>query len=108
MLKLQYWFMILHIRNHFQNLKYWLDFILEKHPDAILILVGNKDDLSISRKIKKSDGEKFAEVIHAKFIETNAKDVNAWNDFLEDIFMNYLKQGKVYKNNDSSFGGDNN
>ena len=105
MLKLQYWFIT--NKESFLELQFWLDYILEKCPDTFLILVGNKNDLSNNRKIKKSDGEKFAQVIHAEFTETSAKDVNAWNDFLEDIFMNYLKQGKVYKNNDSSFGDDN-
>ena len=94
-------------KQSFLELQFWLDYILEKCPDTFLILVGNKNDLSNNRKIKKSDGEKFAQVIHAEFTETSAKDDNSWNDFLEDIFMNYLKQGKVYKNNDSSFGDDN-
>ena len=80
------------IKSSFLELQYWLDLILEKYSGTFLILVGNKNDLSINRKIKKSDGEKFANVIHAVFTEANAKDNNTdWNDFLENTFINYLK-----------------
>ena len=94
-------------KKSFLELQFWLDFILEKHPDAILILVGNKDDLSIDRKIKKSDGEKLAEVIHAAFAEISAKDDNGWNDFLDKVFINYLKmQEEDNKNDDYYFEDD--
>ena len=79
------------VKNTFLELKYWLDFILEKYPDAFLMLVGNKNDFSNNREIKKSDGEKFAETIHADFIEISARDNNGWNDFLNNVFINYLK-----------------
>ena len=72
-----------------------LDFILEKHSDAFLILVGNKNDLSFEREIKKSDGEKLAETIHATFTEISVKDDNTWNDFIDNAFINYLKLREV-------------
>ena len=92
-------------KQSFLELQYWLDLILEDHPDAYLILVGNKDDLFIERKIKKSDGEKFANVIHSAFTETSAKDSYRWKDFLDNVFNNYLKMREDYKN-DNDFDDD--
>ena len=89
------------VKRTFLDLQYWLDFILENYPDALLILVGNRSDKSIDRAIKKSDGEKFAEVIHAEFAEISAKDDYGWNDFLDNVFINYLKmRGEGNKNDD--------
>ena len=92
-------------KQSFLELQYWLDLILEDHPDAYLILVGNKDDLFIERKIKKSDGEKFANVIHSAFTETSAKDSHNWKAFLDNVFNNYLKMS-VDSKNDKNFDDD--
>ena len=95
-------------KQSFLELQYWLDLILEDHPDAYLILVGNKDDLFIERKIKKSDGEKFANVIHSAFTETSAKDSHNWKAFLDNVFNNYLKMSvDSKKDNDKDFDDDN-
>ena len=92
-------------KQSFLELQYWLDLILEDHPDAFLILVGNKDDLFIEREIKKSDGEKFANVIHSAFTETSAKDSHNWKAFLDNVFNNYLKM-RVDSKNDKNFDDD--
>ena len=92
-------------KQSFLELQYWLDLILEDHPDAYLILVGNKDDLFIEREIKKSDGEKFANVIHSAFTETSAKDSHNWKAFLDNVFNNYLKMS-VDSKNDKNFDDD--
>ena len=92
-------------KQSFLELQYWLDLILEDHPDAYLILVGNKDDLFIEREIKKSDGEKFANVIHSAFTETSAKDSHNWKAFLDNVFNNYLKM-RVDSKNDKNFDDD--
>ena len=95
-------------KQSFLELQYWLDLILEDHPDAYLILVGNKDDLFIEREIKKSDGEKFANVIHSAFTETSAKDSHNWKAFLDNVFNNYLKMRvDSKKDNDKDFDDDN-
>ena len=95
-------------KQSFLELQYWLDLILEDHPDAYLILVGNKDDLFIEREIKKSDGEKFANVIHSAFTETSAKDSHNWKAFLDNVFNNYLKMSvDSKKDNDKDFDDDN-
>ena len=92
-------------KQSFLELQYWLDLILEDHPDTFLILVGNKDDLFIEREIKKSDGEKFANVIHSAFTETSAKDSHNWKAFLDNVFNNYLKMS-VDSKNDKNFDDD--
>ena len=92
-------------KQSFLELQHWLDYILDYHPNSFLILVGNKDDLYIKREIKKSDGEKFANVIHSAFTETSAKDSYRWKDFLDNVFNNYLKMREDYKN-DNDFDDD--
>ena len=82
------------VKSSFLELQYWLDLILESHSDTHLILVGNKHDLSINRKIKESVGLKFAEIIKAEFTEISAKDNYGWKNFLDNAFNNYI----VYAN----------
>ena len=60
---------------------------------VMFLLIGNKADLRDKWEIKESDAKKFADIIHAKFILTSAKDGPALlKDFLETAFKEYLKQ----------------
>ena len=89
-------------KQSFLELQYWLDLILENYQNAFLILVGNKNDLFLNREIKESDGKKFANVIHASFTETSAKNNYKWKDFLDNTFNNYLKMVVDSKNDKDS------
>ena len=55
-------------KKSFLNLQYWLDFILEEYGSSTFnVLIGNKSDIVSDKKIKESEGAKFAEIIKAKF-----------------------------------------
>ncbi len=82
-------------KDTFLELQYWLDHILERYPDAFLILVGNKSDLYLKRRIKESDGSKFAKVIHAAFSEINKDYVDDWILFLDNALLNYIKGNEI-------------
>ena len=83
------------VKETFLDLQYWLDHILERYPDAFLILVGNKSDLYLKRRIKESDGSKFAKVIHAAFSEINKDYVDEWILFLDNALLNYIKRNEI-------------
>ena len=78
-------------KSSFLELDYWLETILkELGPNAFLILVGNKIDLFENEEISQRDGEKFAEILKAKFILSSAKDDN-WSKNFEDALIDYIK-----------------
>ena len=83
------------VKDTFLDLQYWLDFILERAPNAFLILVGNKSDLYLNRKIKESDGSKFAKVINAEFSEIGKDSLDEWNHFLDNALLKYIKIEKI-------------
>ena len=87
-------------KNSFLNLQIWLDMVIERlGTDIYLILVGNKSDLYMNKKIKQAKGEEFAEIIKARFIMTSAKDdYLQFNNFLEDAIKVYIKNYEKKRN----------
>ncbi|KAI8853493.1 ras family-domain-containing protein [Chytridium lagenaria] len=61
-------------RNSFQNTSKWVDDVrAERGSDVIIVLVGNKTDLSDKRQVSTEEGEKRAKEFNVMFIETSAK-----------------------------------
>ncbi|KAI9144369.1 putative YPT6-GTP-binding protein of the rab family [Paraphysoderma sedebokerense] len=61
-------------RNSFMNTSKWIDDVrAERGNDVIIVLVGNKTDLSDKRQISPEEGEKKAKEYNVMFIETSAK-----------------------------------
>lgn len=61
-------------RASFLNTSKWIDDVrAERGTDVIIILVGNKTDLSDKRQVTPEDGEKKAKELNVMFIETSAK-----------------------------------
>jgi len=60
--------------NSFQNTSKWVDDVrAERGEDVIIVLVGNKTDLSDKRQVSTEEGEKKAKEFNVMFIETSAK-----------------------------------
>ena len=58
----------------FQNTRKWLnDVRSERGNDVVIILVGNKTDLSDSRQVSTDEGAALAKELGVLFIETSAK-----------------------------------
>ena len=56
------------------NTSKWIDDVrAERGNDVIIILVGNKTDLSDKRQVTPEDGEKRAKELNVMWIETSAK-----------------------------------
>ncbi|KAG1230851.1 hypothetical protein G6F35_001803 [Rhizopus arrhizus] len=61
-------------RQSFINTSKWIDDVrAERGEDVIIVLVGNKSDLSDKREVTTDDGEKRAKELSVMFIETSAK-----------------------------------
>lgn len=60
--------------NSFQQTSKWIDDVrTERGTDVIIMLVGNKTDLSDKRQVSTEDGERKAKELNVMFIETSAK-----------------------------------
>jgi len=57
----------------FQNVDNYFDCIKQHHPNAPILLVANKTDLRIQRKITTEQGEKKAREKNIDYMETSAK-----------------------------------
>jgi Ras-related protein Rab-6A len=58
----------------FQQTRKWVDDVRgERGSDVIIVLVGNKTDLSEKREVKAEDGEAEAKRLGCLFVETSAK-----------------------------------
>ncbi|KAI9475221.1 GTPase Ryh1 [Coemansia sp. RSA 989] len=61
-------------REGFAQTSKWLDIVhAERGNDVMIVLVGNKTDLSDARQVSTEEGEKKARDINAMFMETSAK-----------------------------------
>ncbi len=70
-------------RESFNNVKKWYDIITRVAlPNIILILVGNKVDLTTSRVISTEEGMELAKELNIYYMETSAKT----NQNIEDVF----------------------
>lgn len=58
--------------------------------DKYLIVVGNKSDLELQRKVTSVDGKEFAEAIGAIFLETSAKTGQNMDVLLKQVHRSYI------------------
>lgn len=73
----------------FQNAAKWLEEIRRQTQEGlVVILVGNKCDLTERRKVSTEDGREFAEKEHLLFIETSALEGFNVNRMFEDMAQN--------------------
>ncbi|XP_023529393.1 ras-related protein RABA6b-like [Cucurbita pepo subsp. pepo] len=71
----------------FENVKKWLRELRDfGNSDMVIVLVGNKSDLSHSREVEEEEGRRLAESEDLFFMETSAMDnVNVEEAFLEMV-----------------------
>lgn len=74
-------------RKSFDNVDKWLRELREYgNSDMVIVLVGNKSDLSHSREVTEEEGKNFAEAEGICFMETSAlENVNVERLFLDMI-----------------------
>ncbi|KAJ3353819.1 Ras- protein Rab6 [Entophlyctis luteolus] len=71
--RLQLWDTGMLLLNHILNVYGKLDKLYRRGNDVIIVLVGNKTDLSDKRQVSTEEGEKKAKEANVLFIETSAK-----------------------------------
>jgi len=80
-------------RVSFHNSETWLD-ELKTHadPGIIIMLVGNKCDLSNLREVPETEAKSFAQKNKLAFIETSAKEDNCVGQAFERLLLDIYKQ----------------
>ena len=93
-------------RNTFNNIDNWLKELIAINSEKIsIMLIGNKNDLSLLRKVSKNEAQLKANKYGIKFYETSALDSSnikyAFEDLIKDIYIktknNYFSQEEKYK-----------
>ena len=101
-------------RKSFENTRAWLSEIKEYAPqEAVVMLLGNKCDISKERQVKREEGEKLAADYNVPFLETSAKtgmnidlvfEAAARELITREIENGPMKPGKpLHHNNNSKF-----
>ena len=91
--------------NTFKNIDIWLKELISINSDKIsLLLIGNKSDLSLLRKVQKSEAQLKAAKYKIKFYETSALDSYNINQAFEDLIKDiYIKtKNNFYKDDDNN------
>jgi small GTP-binding protein len=80
---------------------YWVQQIKENAPkDLILIIVGNKSDLTDEEEVDEDTARKFAEDLNAMFFTTSAKNYSGICDLFIQIAKKYTKADDVQIQNE--------
>ncbi|KYQ92203.1 hypothetical protein DLAC_11678 [Tieghemostelium lacteum] len=88
----------------FERCKSWVEEINSNTQDGmIIILVGNKSDLSSQRKISTEQGQQLADSLNIKFLETSAKEnfgvTQVFDMLVHDIELT-MKNSEEQRKND--------
>ena len=85
----------------FENVDKWIeDFKSKADEDAVILLIGNKNDLDDKREVNKEEAELKAQKNKFAFMETSAKDNNNVDKAFETLFKEIVKNYKVKNGGD--------
>ncbi len=86
----------------FENVKYWLQTINDCTSDySGIILVGNKIDLEVTRKISYGEGAELAKKYNIEFFECSAKKNINVDSIFEEATKIHIKNFDKYFNNNN-------
>jgi small GTP-binding protein len=79
----------------FENVDKWIeDFKSKADEDAVILLIGNKNDLDDKREVNKEEAELKAQKNKFAYMETSAKDNNNVDKAFETLFKEIVKNYK--------------
>ena len=79
----------------FEDVDKWIeDFKSKADEDAVILLIGNKNDLDDKREVNKEEAELKAQKNKFAFMETSAKDNNNVDKAFETLFKEIVKNYK--------------
>jgi Ras-related protein Rab-1A len=79
-------------RASFSNLDRWMDEVLKHVPDAEVLLIGNKSDLTDQKIISSAEGRHVATKYNALFAETSAKTGKGVNEAMAHFVEKLVKK----------------
>ena len=90
-------------KNTFNNIDNWLKELISINSNKInIILIGNKNDLTLLRKVSKNEAQLKANKYGIKFYETSALDSSNIKNIFEDMIKDiYIKTKNNYYNEES-------
>ena len=92
-------------RKSFENVDNWIeDFKSKADDDAVILLIGNKNDLDDKREVSKEESEIKAQKNKFAFMETSAKENNNVDKAFETLFKEIVK---IYKEKNGGDSGNN-
>ena len=90
----------------FREVKFWLSQIELHGPEqALLTLVGNKEDLIAQEVVSVAKAEKLAKKIKATFAKTSAQSNFGVTEVFQDIAQRYLAAPPQHKAKQTIIGG---
>mmetsp|Transcript_24752 Transcript_24752/g.35654 ORF Transcript_24752/g.35654 Transcript_24752/m.35654 type:complete len:212 (-) Transcript_24752:306-941(-) len=80
-------------KNTFESVEKWLKELKDNSDnDMVIMLVGNKSDLTNQRQVRTDEGKAFASTNELNFIETSALDASNVNEAFTEILTEIYKQ----------------
>ncbi|KAH3761251.1 rab family small GTPase [Pelomyxa schiedti] len=58
----------------FDNVRFWYTYLQRNAPDALIVLIGTKCDLSAEITVTRAQAEEYAKSINVPYFECSAKD----------------------------------
>merc|ERR1711976_374250 len=87
----------------FKRIHKWINLVREERgDDAIIMLVGNKADLTNDRKISVEEGKKKANELNLSFVETSAKTGTNVKHLFKKVALALPKSDLIQKQPDRS------
>ena len=73
----------------FQNVSQWIKEITDYAPENVVkLLIGNKSDLEMERKVSTDEAQQFAQRLRVNFLEASAKT----SSNVEEMFVKITKE----------------
>eukprot|EP00929_Paragymnodinium_shiwhaense_P117205 TRINITY_DN8749_c0_g1_i1.p1 TRINITY_DN8749_c0_g1~~TRINITY_DN8749_c0_g1_i1.p1 ORF type:complete len:218 (+),score=47.48 TRINITY_DN8749_c0_g1_i1:102-755(+) len=96
-------------RASFSNTAKWIEDVRsERGPDVVIVLVGNKTDLSDKRQVSTEEGEETAKENNVMFIETSAKMGQNIKQLFRQLAQALPGQDEAASNAEAAGGATNN
>lgn len=83
-------------KKSFEAMSYWIEEVRQKaEKDALMIVIGNKADISDQRKVSKTEGQTFAAQENLPWLEVSAKTGAHVADAFEALVERICKKATV-------------
>ena len=78
-------------KSSFVNVNDWFKLVKQHADDPLIVLIGNKLDLTTERQVSYDEGKKLASKLGVSFLEASAKTASGVEDAFQSIVKQYVK-----------------